>query len=260
MASCSQIPTPDQVEDYRREGYLRFGQLLSPDVLGDLRRYIEFLIETLPKGKRPEHLDVPHFEHPYLMHFLTHPSVLNAVETLIGPNITLWSSHFISKPGGDGLPVSWHTDADYWKGRITPIEVVTVWLAVDRSTRENGCMRVIPRTHLERRERRYRDLPSGTNVFKSTLVDDEIDESKVVDIELEEGECSFHNAWLIHGSLPNRSPYRRCGYTMRYMPSSVIFTPLSERDSHKVFLVRGKDLSGEKTHYTDIPRYDHIRP
>ncbi|MBK7495444.1 MAG: phytanoyl-CoA dioxygenase family protein [Candidatus Omnitrophica bacterium] len=184
------------------------------------------------------------------MKFLTHPAVLDAVEALIGPDITLWSSHFISKPGGDGLPVSWHTDADYWKGRLQPIEVVTVWLAVDRSNRENGCMRVIPGTHHERKERRYRDLPEGSNVFGTTLEENEIDEAKVVDIELEAGECSFHDAWLIHGSLPNHSPRRRCGYTMRYMPSSVVFAPLGPRDTHKVWCgertFQGAKLSTQK--------------
>jgi ectoine hydroxylase-related dioxygenase (phytanoyl-CoA dioxygenase family) len=253
LSSIRPIPNHDQVETYRQEGYLRFGKLFDPEELSDLRRYIHHLIETIPHGKRPEHLDVPHFEHPYLMKFLTHPAVLDAVEAILGPDITLWSSHFISKPGGDGLPVSWHTDADYWKGRIAPIEVVTVWLAVDRSTRENGCMRVIPRTHLDRLERRYRDLPEGTNVFKTTLEESQLDETRIVDIELEEGECSFHDAWLIHGSLPNHSPHRRCGYTMRYMPSSVVYTPLSGKDTHKVFLVRGVDRSGGKTKYTEIP-------
>lgn len=254
VSTARPIPNPEQVGTYRREGYLRFGKIFNEDELNDLRGCIDHLIDTLPRGKRPEHLDVPHFEHPYLMKFLTHTAVLDAVEALIGPDITLWASHFISKPGGDGLPVSWHTDADYWKGRIQPIEVVTVWLAVDRSTRENGCMRVIPRTHLDRRERRYRDLPTGTNVFSTTLEENELDESRIVDIELEAGECSFHDAWLIHGSLPNQSPYRRCGYTMRYMPSSVVFRPLNDRDTHKVFLVRGRDLSGGKTCYSVIPQ------
>jgi chlorinating enzyme len=250
------VPSAEQVEFYRREGYLTFGQLFTPEELADLRRYIDFLIETLPKGKRPEHLDVPHFEHPYLLRFLTDPKVLDAVEAIIGPDITLWSSHFISKPGGDGLPVSWHTDADYWKGRIDPVEVVTVWLAVDRSNRENGCMRVIPRSHLDRRERKYRDLQPGTNVFKNTMDESELDESRAVHLELEPGECSFHDAWTIHGSLPNHSPHRRCGYTMRYMPSSVVFTRRNRNDTHHVFLVRGCDKSGGQTDYTDIPGWE----
>ncbi|MCG3196207.1 MAG: Ectoine dioxygenase [bacterium] len=247
-------PTPAHLEMYRADGYLRFGRIFDEAELADLRRYIDFLIETRPKSKRPEHLDVPHFEHPYLFKFLTHPRVLDIIEGFIGPDIVLWSSHFISKPGGDGLPVSWHTDADYWKGRLDPMEVITLWLAVDRSTRENGCMRVIPGTHLRRIERRYRDLAPGTNVFENTLDESEFDLGRAVDVELEAGECSFHDAWTIHGSEGNFSPMRRCGYTMRYMPAHVVFTPLSERDQHKVFLVRGKDRTGGKTPYTEIPK------
>jgi hypothetical protein len=251
--SLAPLPTHDQVGFYRQEGYLKFGRVFSEEELADLGRTIDHLIEVLPPGKRPEHLDVPHFEHPYLMRFLTHPRVLDVIEAFIGPDITLWSSHFISKPSGDGLPVSWHTDADYWKGRLEPMSVITLWLAVDRSTRENGCMRVIPRSHLSPRTRRYRDLPPGTNVFPDTLEETEFNPAAAIDLELEAGECSFHDAWLIHGSEANRSSMRRCGYTMRYMPSSVIFAPLGPRDGHRVFLVRGRDLSGGRTPYTEIP-------
>lgn len=253
--ALASIPSKEEVEQYRREGYLRFGRIFTEEELADLGRYIDYLIETLPKGKRSEHLDVPHFDHPYLMKFLTHPRVLDTVEAFIGPDITLWSSHFISKPGGNGLPVSWHTDADYWKGRLEPMTVITLWLAVDASSRENGCMRVIPRSHLSRTNRKYRDLEPGTNVFPDTLEETEFDQTQAVDLELEAGECSFHDAWTIHGSEGNFSEKRRCGYTMRYMPSQVVFKALGPRDTHKVFLVRGKDQSGGKTPYTEIPKW-----
>lgn len=250
------VPSVEQVGLYREQGYITFGKLFTPEELVDLRRTIEHLIVTLPKGKRPEHLDVPHFDHPYLFKFLTNPRVLDAIETFIGPDIVLWSSHFISKPAGEGLPVSWHTDADYWQGRLDPMEVVTCWLAVDRSCSENGCMRVIPKSHQVRGTKRYRDLQKGTNVFDTELDRSEFDESKAVDLELEEGECSFHDAWTIHGSEANRSNMRRCGYTMRYMPASNVFTPLGPHDQHRVFLVRGQDRSGGRTPYSEIPIWE----
>ena len=54
---------------------------------------------------------------------------------------------FIAKPKGDGKAVPWHTDGAYWRKRLVPMNVITLWLAVDDSTPENGCMRVIPGTH-----------------------------------------------------------------------------------------------------------------
>jgi len=43
----------------------------------------------------------------------------------------LWSSHFISKPPGDGKRVPWHEDSAYWAPRLSEQEVLTVWLAID---------------------------------------------------------------------------------------------------------------------------------
>ena len=56
-------------------------------------------------------MDVPHFKHPELFEWLLADEVLDFVEAFIGPDIALWSSHFISKPPGDGKRVPWHEDS-----------------------------------------------------------------------------------------------------------------------------------------------------
>ena len=62
-----------------------------------------------------------------------------ARQALAGPDIALFASHYISEPG---QPVLWHQDGAYWP--LEPMNVVTLWLAVDHSVPENGCLRVIP--------------------------------------------------------------------------------------------------------------------
>src|SRR5207244_683922 len=47
-----------------------------------------------------------------------------------------------------------------------------------------------------------------------------------VDIELEPGQMSLHDVYMIHGAEPNRSDKRRTGVALRYMPSTSVF----ERD------------------------------
>src|SRR5205807_3154949 len=113
-----------------------------------LREHVDQMIAALPEGKRPEEMDRPHFEDPWLFRYLAHPRVLDVIEDFIGPDIVLWSSHFIAKPRGDGKAVPWHTDGSYWGERLEPMKVITLWLAVDESTVENGCMRVIPGSHI----------------------------------------------------------------------------------------------------------------
>lgn len=92
-------------------------------------------------------MDVPHFMHPELLDWAFDENILALVETIVGPDIALFSTHFICKLKGNGKRVPWHEDSAYWKALIEPMEVVTVWLAIDPSTKDNGCMKVIPRSH-----------------------------------------------------------------------------------------------------------------
>src|SRR4051794_6013163 len=93
--------SPKQVSFFKDEGYLLFDQpVLPPAKFDGLRDHFEKkVVEFCEKtGASPEHFDVPHFEDVELFKWLFDPSVLDIVESLIGPDIALWSSHFISKP------------------------------------------------------------------------------------------------------------------------------------------------------------------
>ena len=245
--------SPEQVQFFRDQGYLKFGRIFTKSEIDKLRTHVDEMIASLPAGKRPEEMDRPHFTDPWLFRYLTHPSVLDVIQDFVGPDIALWSSHFIAKPRGDGKAVPWHTDGAYWRNRLQPMKVITLWLAVDSSTRENGCMRVEAGSHKEVAARldQYVRVDKENNVFDAEIPASMIEDSKVVDLELEMGECHFHDAWTVHGSKPNNSDKRRCGYTMRYMPSSVKHDP-DPNWPHNIYLVRGGDQSGHNV-YTPIP-------
>ena len=118
------------IDNYREHGYcLQHGPLLQ-----NLR--FEHLCELFEEHlrhrgeRRSDELDVPHFHDQRLLDFLFDDDVLNVVEDVIGPDIGLWSSHFISKEPRIGRPSAWHTDADYWSDRFDRFTgIVTVWLA-----------------------------------------------------------------------------------------------------------------------------------
>ena len=250
--------TPEQVAFYKDQGYLKMGRVFDEEEMALLTHHVDEMIAALPPDKRPEEMDVPHFTDPWLFKYLAHPRILDIIEGFIGPNIVLWSSHFIAKPKGNGKAVPWHTDGAYWNKRLTPMEVITLWLAVDESTLENGCMRVIPESHTAFRAAQdaYVPVDPTKNVFSLRLAPELIDESKSVDLELKVGECHFHDAWTIHGSNPNFSDKRRCGYTMRYMPAHVVLEPRpDEMNGHKIYLLRGEDRTGGKSIYTPVPEY-----
>jgi hypothetical protein len=256
--------SPDQVETYNREGYLRFTEPVFRQPKFDaLKSHFEEKLLRLPPDVRPEGMDVPHFTDLKLFDWLFADEVLDLVEPILGPDIALFSSHFICKPRGNGKRVPWHEDSFYWKGMMEPIEVCTVWLAIDPSRDENGCMRVVPRTH-NNGYSEYEPIDKETNVFWIEIKKGQFDESKAVSLELEPNQASLHDGRLIHGSAANHSTLRRCGYTMRYTSARVKFDPARQFASkHNIYLARGKDRAGNtygdpaKT-YQEMARYREL--
>jgi hypothetical protein len=255
--------TPAEVARYNAEGYHIFReQLFPPAKFNGLKSTFENILNGLDTGVRPESMDVPHFQHPELFQWLLADEVLDLVEPILGPDIALFSSHFICKPRGNGQRVPWHEDSHYWKTMITPMEVVTVWLAIDPSTKVNGCMNVIPRTHNTGKLgfSDYDDLTPGTAVFNDEIKPTQRDPSRAIAIELEAGQCSLHDGRIIHGSAPNTSSIRRCGYTMRYMSAGVKLNSDMVGKFHNIYLARGRDRAGNtygdpKKAYPELARF-----
>lgn len=247
--------TPAQVSQYESEGYLIYNQPVLPQAKFDgLRAYFETILSNLPDGERPEAMDVPHFMHPKLLEWAMDDAVLGLVEPVLGPDIALFSTHFICKPTGNGKRVPWHEDSAYWKGRITPMEVCTVWLAIDPSTQVNGCMMVIPRTHREGQKgfSDYDAVDPTQNVFATEISRRQRDDSKKVYVELAANECSLHDARVMHGSEPNTSNVRRCGWTMRFCSTRAKFNQEIFDGGHVVYLAKGEDHAGNE--YADPTR------
>lgn len=234
-----------EVNAYRDNGYFLYRKpLFAPERMQVLHRLFEEQLEK--KGaKLSDELDTPHWRDPRLLDFLLSDEVLDLVEPLIGPNIVLWSSHFICKDPFIGRATPWHEDSAYWKGRLDKYDsIVTVWLALDRSNKENGCMRVIPGSHRNGFSQ-YEDVDAKENLFPTRIRQKDIQEEQAVYFELEPGECSLHDSRIIHGATPNKSPYRRCGYTMRYFSADTRVIP-EANEGFRIWLARGRDMAGNR--------------
>lgn len=234
--------------EYDEQGYVVVRNVLDADLIREGSNHVEWLMEQHP-DRRPELLtDVLVADDPFWIRLVSDDRLLDVAEQFIGPDIALFASHYLSKPAGDGLPVLWHQDGSYWP--LEPMEVVTLWLAVDDSTPENGCMRVLPGTqHLELKQLQARkDVKS---VLGSETDPSFVDESKAVDVVLKAGDISVHHPNIIHGSQANTSPKRRCGLTIRYIPTS---TRITKVPWHCDFLLRGKAVPGIND-YKPRPKY-----
>jgi hypothetical protein len=247
--------TQEQIKRYHQDGYLIFDQPVLPQEKFDgLKNYFEKILDDLPATERPEAMDVPHFMCPELLTWAFDRDILDLVEPIVGPDIALFSTHFICKPKGNGKRVSWHEDSAYWKKVINPMEVCTVWLAIDPSTRTNGCMMVIPRSHREGKAgfSDYESVDAGKSVFGTEIVKQQRDESRRVYIELQPNHCSLHDARIQHGSEANASQIRRCGWTLRFCSTSLKFNEEEFAGAHQVYLARGQDRGGNR--YADPAR------
>ena len=240
----------DEIEHYHNDGYVIPNFRLDDAVLDDIRTHHDRLL-----AKHPEFTDycpaVLAFDAGFL-NVARIPAVLDMVEQLIGPNFALWNSSFFAKPARVGTKTPWHQDGEYWP--IRPLATCSVWIAVDKATTENGCLRVIPGSH-RRRELGQHEFNGADGLsLPLQLRTEEFDETAARDIVLDTGEVSLHDIFLVHGSEPNRSALPRRGMTLRYMPTTSVYRrdladnrrggPLSMAE-RTLYLMRGTDVSGQ---------------
>ena len=229
--------TQAQVDQFWTEGYALPFDCLTAEQARDVRTKLEAYESTI-EGDISMHLRVKvHTAFPWLMDIARHPKILDAVEDLIGPNILLYLSTFWFKNAHDPRYVSWHQDSAYYG--LDPHDVITLWLAISDSGPANGCVRVLPRTHLGEAFVHTETYEADNLLARGQRID-EIDDSSAVDLALKAGQFSMHHERLVHGSKANNSDDRRLGMSFTYLPTNV----RCSLEGRTAMLVRGEDEFG----------------
>jgi ectoine hydroxylase-related dioxygenase (phytanoyl-CoA dioxygenase family) len=255
-----------EVRQYAEQGYLIPSFRLPRSRVDALRESLDRLIRDNP-GVRPEKLVSAHVvgqaqgANPEgvkgskdFLDLAMEPQILDMVEQLIGPDIILWGCHVFCKPAGDGHETPWHQDGHYWP--IRPLANCTVWVALDESTTENGCLRVIPGSHAAQVTHAHLHEDRQDLVLQQRTVDDAFDARTAVDLELQPGQMSMHDVYMIHGAKVNTSTKRRAGVALRYMPGTSVFDrslrPVDGKSgvpvafaTRPLWLLRGRDRTGQ---------------
>lgn len=253
--------TAAEVEQYRQEGWVIPAFHLSAARVTALQDALDDLLRQNP-GVRPEKLVSAHVEGDNgegvrgsraFLDLARDPEIVDLVSGVIGDDVILWGCHVFCKPAAEGYETPWHQDGHYWP--IRPLATCTAWVALEPSTRENGCLRVIPRSHAGGVLHPHLTEDRQDLTLNQRMADGTFDESAAVDLELEPGQMSLHDVYMIHGAAANRSPRRRTGVALRYMPATSVF----ERDLNPVdgksgvpvnfarrplWLLKGVDRSG----------------
>jgi phytanoyl-CoA hydroxylase len=245
--------TAEQVEFYRVEGYLVLPEFLP---LADLAPVEEALAakvdqiadELFANGLITDKLENEHFNYrlarlfdglteedflsygrswrdrfPGYYHFMMNPTILDAVESLIG-------SELFSNPVYNARPkvpkvaagaVPWHQDKSYWPG-ANANPVITVWIPLVDADEVNGCLRIWPRTQNTELLDHHRETYSGTGYFEVDVEDKSLashKKIKPVTIPIKAGGAILFNDRCIHMSTPNNSEHIRWSVDLRYQPT-----------------------------------------
>lgn len=110
-------------------------------------------------------------------------------------------------------PTSWHLDTPFWS--FSDKKALSIWIALDDATLENGCLFFIPGSF---HETTFENKGIGKNMDSIFEVYPQFAKSKSVAASMKAGSCSFHNGLTIHGANANMTPGFRRAMTCAYMP------------------------------------------
>ena len=215
----AKILTEEQIQQFHQNGFVSPIQVMSEEEANLIKVKIEEAEKKFPEDFNPEKRNNLHLTFMVLDELAHNKIIVDAVEDLIGPDISLWSSVMFIKDASTNHFVSWHQDATYMG--MNSSDFLTPWFALTPSTIEMGCMSMIPGSH-KQSIRKHEDTFAENNILTRGQVIKDVDKSKAVDLILKPGEMSIHHGAAIHGSKPNKSKQRRIGFSLQsYMTPSV---------------------------------------
>lgn len=218
--------TPEQRLFYEENGFLLIKNLVSHEDIDQFRKEFERICrqevnipglvvmrdvaiaksEFVPDQKAVSKLQ-DFQEDPELFRYCALPEILKYVECFIGPNIMAMHTMLINKPPDAGKKTSrhpMHQDLHYFPFRPAD-RIVCAWTAMETVNRQNGCLVVLPGTHIGTlKEHDYPDWEGGVNKMYHGVRDYNPEHARV-HLEMEKGDTVFFHPLLIHGSGMNQT-------------------------------------------------------
>ena len=229
--------TPQQIQEYRENGFLVIPDFLDSQELAFWREAVDEAVAKRDKQKLPDRVwvgdmedDEKYYESVFIQRlnlWMDNEKVRKlmlderlgkmATELAGVDGIRIWHDQALYKPPW-GNPTAWHLDTPYWS--FTTKDALSIWVALDDVTQDNGCLYFMPGTHKETTFENpgiTADMASIFN-FYPQLVGRE-----AIPAAMKAGSCSFHNGLAVHAAGANMTPYRRRAMTCAYMPDGSTF-------------------------------------
>ncbi len=264
--------TQEQVDFYHTNGYIVVENVISAQDIAELRKITDEFVHKsrevtehtdvfdlepghTPKAPQLRRLKNPVVLHPIYDKMLRHDYILDSVAQLIGPNIRYDTSKLNMKSAGFGSPVEWHQDFAF-ATPVTNDDMLSVGLAIDDMTQENGCLLFIPRSHKGPIYDHYEN-----DVFVGGITDPEFRPDNAVPIEVKAGGITIHHTCTLHASAPNLSGQSRRLLLLQYSAADTLSQrPITDWDALDAAILRGEQV--REPRYTDtppVPRPDNPR-
>jgi len=226
----NQMLTEEQLARFNEDGFLLIKELVGPDQVQALNQELDNIHERMAVDE-PEGVDISWetFDDPdapqrimQLMHselvsptlnaILRSDTMLDIVEALLGPDISLYHSKLLPKCAGIGRPIPWHQDYAYWKQEGNEPKMLDCQLAISEATKANGCIAYVPGSH----KWGLREHEVVNEAFGVYLKGHYHPRDDAVEVEMAPGDGVFFGPLVIHGSAPNTSSNPRIMNTFAY--------------------------------------------
>ena len=256
--------TKAQIGEFRKTGFLNVGRVYEDEESNRLQEHLMEVISGTSHGKAEtvrtlsgEELDAAkdvviqvvntwQADDEFRTH-LYHPDICRMATELIGTDVLrVWHDQIQYKPPRRGGATDWHQDHPYWP-IIQPADLISAWVALEDATIDNGCMRMVPRSHLWGAHKGG-TIGTNENGFTpdpdwSLIPPDE--HIEIVPCEVKKGECMFHHCLTWHGSPPNPTEKGRPAIAVHYMPGWTRYEPSRHHImEHRVEVEPGEILTG----------------
>ncbi|MBC7510805.1 MAG: phytanoyl-CoA dioxygenase family protein, partial [Ferruginibacter sp.] len=222
----------EQIASYQTDGFLVIEDFLSPDELHHWRTTLKEALKKRNGNKMPDRKEIygkgddadkSYYDNVFdqllnlwqdndgIREIMLDDRLGKMAAELSGSDgIRIWHDQaLIKKPWAN--PTSWHLDTPYWS--FSDRRALSIWVALDDATYENGCLFFIPGSQ---KSTNFNNPGIGKNMGIIFETYPQFKESKSVAAPMKAGSCSFHNGLTIHGAHPNMtSGYRRamtCAY------------------------------------------------
>lgn len=225
--------TPEQLAAYRTDGFVHGVSILSTEQVTKLRDGLEDIVKKRnarvseligfdPKENSPmTYLQGAWMIDEAIHDLVFHPAITVKLSQLLNtPRVRFWHDQVFYKPAKTGGNVAWHQDYSYWQ-RSTPSQHITVWIGLDDSRIDNGCLRAVPGSFkwplLE-----MPNLMGDMDGLNKYLTPEQLAQFKPMALEQACGTCSFHHDHTVHGSYPNSSDRPRRAIVLNYMADGTL--------------------------------------